>query len=276
MDTNEASADETYYVNSLDGLLGESRVPNKSSSAIVAYHGARSSAVLLLFALIPFAAAIQVTQSKSYASIPLNCQPGVQNQYPENATAGQTIVITTTVASACVTDYTEVIVNILPPNSSEILSTAPASPAINTVTAPATGGPWSLIVQVLWNNYPTGGTIAIFQTTITINIYGPTAISTVTSRTVASTKLTSSTIATGSAVFTVIPYSTVIPATSLATTSVSPTITSKFTFNTPSTLPSNLSSNIPQFTWQESAGALILVVVAILLVGIFALKRRRR
>jgi len=258
-------------------LLGESKVTNKASSIIVGYHGARLSAVLLLFALIPLAAAIQVTQSKGYASIPLNCQPGVQNQYPENATAGQTIVITTTVTSACVTDYTEVIVNILPPNSSEILSTAPASPAINTVTAPATGGPWILIVQVLWNNYPTGGTIAIFQTTITIKIYGPSAISTVTSHTVSSTKFTSSTIATSSAVFTVIPYSTVIQATSLTSTSGPPTITSKFTFSTPSTLPSNLSSNIPQFTREESTGALILVVVVIiLLVGIFVLKRRRR
>ncbi|HXZ91116.1 MAG TPA: hypothetical protein VEG61_08635, partial [Candidatus Dormibacteraeota bacterium] len=109
---------------------------------------------------------------------------------------------------------------------------------------------------------------------ITIKIYGPLAISTVTSHTVSATKFTSSTIATSSAVFTVIPYSTVIQATSFTNTSVSPTIASKF--NTPSTLPFNLSSNIPQFTWQESAGALILVVVVILLVGIFGLKRRRR
>lgn len=145
------------------------------------------SAVLLLFALIPLGATIQVTQNKSYASIPLNYQPGVQNQYPVNATTGQKIVIITTVTSspcafACVTDYNEVIVNVLLPNSSVTLSTAPASPAINTVTAPATGGPWSLIVQVLWIDYPTGGTMAIFQTTITIKIIGPLTISTVTSQ----------------------------------------------------------------------------------------------
>jgi len=102
-------------------------------------------------------------------------QPGVQNQYPENAAAGQKIVIITTVTSSacallCVTDYNGVIVNILLPNSSDILSTSPASPAINTVTAPATGGPWSLIVQVLWIDPPTGGTMAIFQTAVTIKI----------------------------------------------------------------------------------------------------------
>jgi hypothetical protein len=133
------------------------------------------SVVLLLFALTPLAATIQVTLNKSYAPTPLNSQPGVQNQYPENATPGEKIVIITTVTSsfcafACVTDYNEVIVNILLPNSSVILSTASASPAINAVTAPATGGPWSLIVQVLWIDYPTGGTMATFQTTITIKI----------------------------------------------------------------------------------------------------------
>lgn len=133
------------------------------------------------------AATIQVTQNKSYASIPLNYQPGVQNQYPENATAGQKITIITTVTSSscaveCVTDYNEVIVNILLPKTSVTLSTAPASPAVNTVTAPATGGPWRLIVQVLWINYPTGGTIATFQTTMTIKIIGPSTISTVASQ----------------------------------------------------------------------------------------------
>jgi len=102
-------------------------------------------------------------------------QPGVQNQYPGSAAAGRKIVIITTVTSSpcallCVTDYDEVIVNILLPNSSEILSTAPASPATNTVTAPATRGPWSLVVQVLWMDPPYGGTMAIFQTTITIKI----------------------------------------------------------------------------------------------------------
>ena len=178
-------------------MLGESKITNKSSSIIAGYHGARLSAVLLLFALIPLAAAIQVTQSKSYASTPLNSQPAVQNQYPQNAPAGQKIVIITTVtnsscALACVTDYDEVIVNILLPNSSDILSTAPASPAVNTVTAPATGGPWSLIVQVLWIDPPTGGTIAMFQTTIMIKIIGPLTISRVTSRTVSSAGFTSS------------------------------------------------------------------------------------
>jgi len=81
------------------------------------------------------------------------------------------------VTSACVPVYNQVIVNILPPNSSEILSTAPASPAINTVTAPAKDGTWSLIVQVLWNDPPTGGTFEIFQTTIAIKIYGTLASS---------------------------------------------------------------------------------------------------
>lgn len=120
-----------------------------------------------------------VTQNNSNASTHLYSQPNVQNQYPENAAAGQKIVVNTTVTSsfcafACVTDYNVVIVRILLPNSSVILSTAPASPAaINTVTAPATGGPWSLIVQVLWLDDTDGGITAIYQTTITINIHGP-------------------------------------------------------------------------------------------------------
>ena len=208
--------------------------------------------------------------------MPLNCEPGVQNQYPENALAGQSIEIITTITSACVSSdyYTEVIVNILPPNSSVILSTAPASPAINTVTAPATGGPWSLIVQVLWNNYPTGGTVAIFQTTIAIQINGPLTISTITSRTVSSTKFTSSRIAATSTVFS---YSAVTSLKNFTSTSVPATTTNKSTFNTPSTLPSNLLSNIPSYTWRDSTRVLILAVVVILLVVcIFALKRRRR
>jgi len=111
-------------------------------------------------------------QNKSYAPIPLGCQPGVQNEYPANANAGQKILITTTVTSPCASDYyvTQIIVNILLPNSSLILSTAPASPAINTVTAPTTGGPWHLVVQVLWNGPPSSGTFETFQTTITIEI----------------------------------------------------------------------------------------------------------
>ena len=256
-------------------MLGESKV-TKKSSVIVCCYDARLSAVLLLLALIPLAATIQVTQNESYASMPLNCEPGVQNQYPENALAGQSIEIITTVTSACVSSdyYTEVIVNILPPNSSVILSTAPASPAINTVTAPATGGPWSLIVQVLWNNYPTGGTVAIFQTTITIQINGPLTISTITSRTVSSTKLTSSRMAATSTVFS---YSAVTSLKNFTSTSVPATTTNKSTFNTPSTLPSNLLSNIPSYTWRDSTRVLILAVVVILLVVcIFALKRRRR
>jgi hypothetical protein len=238
------------------------------------------SAVLLLFALIPLAATIQASQN-SYASTPLNCQPGVQNQYPETANSGQKIVIITTVTSACVTEYNEVIVNILLPNTSRILSTAPASPAINTVTAPATGGPWSLIVQVLWIYYYSGGTMAIFQTTITIKINGPLASSTVTSRTASSTKFTSSRIAASSSVkvssSTVLSYSTVISSKNFTSTNVSSTITNKSTFNTSSTLPSNPFSNILPYIWQHSTGALILAVVVILLIaGIFALKRRRR
>lgn len=133
------------------------------------------SAVLLFFALIPLGATIYPNQSRGYAPIPLSCQPGVQNEYPANAPAGHRIDINTTVTSACIADWAtqyiaQIIVNILRPNSSVILSTAPASPAINTVTAPAAGGPWSLIVQVLWIATPSGGTLEIFQTTITINI----------------------------------------------------------------------------------------------------------
>ena len=133
------------------------------------------SAVLLFFVLIPLGATVQPNQIGSYASIPLSCQPGVQNEYPETALAGHAVVIVTTVTSACIADWAtqyvaQIIVNILRPNSSVILSTAPASPATNTVTAPTTGGPWSLIVQVLWNATPSGGTLEIFQTTITINI----------------------------------------------------------------------------------------------------------
>lgn len=162
---------------SLGWLLGESEVTNRYSLVVDGYHGAHLSVVLLLFALIPLAATTQVIPNKSYTSIPLYSQPGVYIGYPENATAGQKIVIITNVTSSfcallCVTDYNRVIVNILLPNSSAILSTAPASPAINTVTAPATGGPWNLTVQVLWIDYPTGGTKAMFQTTITIKIIG--------------------------------------------------------------------------------------------------------
>jgi hypothetical protein len=127
----------------------------------------------LFFALIPLAAGVIVTQNTSYASTPLNCQPGVQNQYPETATPGQEIAIVTTVTSSCVGPdvvVTQVVVNILPLNSAEILSTALASPAVNTVTAPAKAGPWSLVVQVFWNGYPTSGNFETFQTTITIKI----------------------------------------------------------------------------------------------------------
>ena len=113
---------------------------------------------------------VHVAQSMSSALAPSSCQPGVENQYPESVNPGQEIMINTTVTSACVSLFDEVIVNILLPNSSVILSTAPASPAVNTVRAPARGGPWSLIVQVLWNDPPTGGTFEIFQTTIIINI----------------------------------------------------------------------------------------------------------
>ena len=262
-------------------MLGESKAANKPSPVMGGYRGARLPAVLVLFALIPLAATIQVAQNVSYASIPLNGQPGVQNQYPENATAGRKIVITTTVTSGpcaveCVTDYTEVIVNILLPNTSVILSTAPASPAVNTVTAPATGGPWSLTVQVLWINYPTDGTLATFQTTITIQIIGPLPISKTTISTVSSSKFTSSRLAASStesysaatsvtvSSSAVIPYSTAI-SSSFTSTSVAP-----------STLPFNPFSNILPYIQQNSTGALILgVLVILLLVGVFVLKRRR-
>jgi len=131
------------------------------------------SVVLLLLALMPCVSAIRVTRNESYASIASNCQPSVQNQYPVNATVGQEVVIITTVASGCVgpdVTISQVIVNILPPESSEILSTAPASPAVNMITAPTTIGPWSLVVQVFWNGNPTSGNFELFQTTITILI----------------------------------------------------------------------------------------------------------
>jgi len=75
------------------------------------------------------AATVQPTQNTGYASTPLNYQPGVQNQYPPNATAGKKITIVTTVTSSscaveCVTDYNEVVVKILLPNTSVTLSTA--------------------------------------------------------------------------------------------------------------------------------------------------------
>jgi hypothetical protein len=121
---------------------------------------------------------VSVAATNSQGSAPSNCQPGVQISYPKNASVGESVVITTTVTSACVPLYDQVIVNILPPNSSEILSTTPASPAVNTVTAPEADGPWHLVVQVLWNDPPTSGTFEIFQTTITIKITGTPATST--------------------------------------------------------------------------------------------------
>jgi len=133
------------------------------------------SVVLLLLALIPLASAIRVTRNESYESMPSKCQPSVQNQYPATATARHKIVIITTVTSACVgpdVSISQVIVNILPVNSSEILSTAPASPAINAVTAPTKAGPWTLVVQVFWNGTPGSGNLEMYQTTITIKILG--------------------------------------------------------------------------------------------------------
>jgi len=134
-----------------------------------------STVVILLFALVPLASAVQVPHNESYTSPPTSCQPGVQNEYPANATAGQKIVIVTTVTNGCVgpdVTISQVIVNILLPNSSEILSTAIASPAINTVTARGTSGPWNLIVQIFWNGYPASGNYEMFETTITIKIIG--------------------------------------------------------------------------------------------------------
>ena len=131
------------------------------------------SLVLLLLAFTPLISAIHVTGDETYSSKPSECQPGVQIKYPANATVEEKIVILTTVTSACIgpdVSVSQVIVNILRPGSSEILSTAPASPATNEVTAPKTIGPWTLIVQVLWNGTPTSGILETFQTTITINI----------------------------------------------------------------------------------------------------------
>jgi len=105
---------------------------------------------------------------------PLNCEPSVTNQYPANATAGERIVIVTTVTSGCVGPdvvVSRVIVNILPQNSSEILSTDAAIPsAVNFVTAPTRAGPWSLVVQVFWSGYPASGNFEEYQTTIVIKI----------------------------------------------------------------------------------------------------------
>ena len=95
----------------------------------------------------------------------------MQNSYPMNATAGRDIIIITSITNVCVPDINQTIVNILLPNTSQILSTAPASPAINEVIAPDTAGPWSLVVQVLLINYPLGGTVSLFQEQITIIIY---------------------------------------------------------------------------------------------------------
>jgi len=131
------------------------------------------SLVLLLLASAPLVSAIRVSGAESYASKPSNCQPGVQNEYPVNATVGEKVVIITTVTSACIgpdVSVAQVIVNILRPGSSEILSTAPATPATNEVTAPRTIGPWTLIVQVFWNGNPASGNLETFQTTITITI----------------------------------------------------------------------------------------------------------
>jgi len=247
------------------------------SSLISGYHGAYLSAVLLLFALVPLAATIQVTHNESYALASSSCQ-AVQNQYPNTATAGHQIVIITTVSSACVTDYNEVIVNILLPNTSQILSTASATngPATNTVTAPATGGPWNLVVQVSWINYPTAGTLAMYQTTITIMINGPSAISKVTSTTASSTRLISSTRTSS----TVLSYSTLTSVQVVSSTVIpySLTNTSESTIITSSILLSNSSSNNPFYSWLNSPFALILAValVALLVVGVFVLRRRRR
>lgn len=172
----QTSPDQTFYSTSVEKVLGESKVTIKPF--VIGDYGARLSAVLLFFALIPLAAAIQMPQSNVFPSISLYIPPGVQNQYPVNATRGHRIVIVTTVTSAacallCITDYNQVIVNVLLPNSSVILSTALANPAAaNTVTAPATPGPWHLVVQVLWNDPVAGGTMAVYQTTITIKILG--------------------------------------------------------------------------------------------------------
>ena len=257
------------------------------SSLTVGHHGARFSALLLLFVLVPLAATIQVPQTQGYASVPLNCQPGVQNQYPVNATARQKIVIITTVSSACVYNYDQVIVNILLPNTSDLLSTGPASPATNTVTAPAYGGPWSLVVQVFWNDYPTGGTIEVFQTTITIKIIGPLA-PTVTTTTAPYIQVTSSRTVAGSTASysaatavtvsssTFSPFSIVI-SKSVTSTSASPIPTSESMSSTPSSIPSNQFWNILPFARLGSTGAVILaVVVVLLLVGVFVLKRRHK
>ena len=244
----------------------------KDESSVISGYHRTCLLVLLLFVLFPLAT-VQVTHSESYALASSSCQ-AAQNQYPNTATAGHQIVIITTVSSTCVTyDYNEVIVNILLPNTSRILSTASATngPATNTVTAPATGGIWNLVVQVLWINYPEAGTLGMYQITITIIVNGPSAISKVTSTTASSTRFISSTKTSS----TVLSYSTL---SSVQVVSSSPTSTSESTFITSSILLSNSSSNNPFYSWLNSPFTLILAVAlgALLVVGVFVLRRRRR
>ncbi|HUK27488.1 MAG TPA: hypothetical protein VLV31_03615 [Candidatus Acidoferrales bacterium] len=244
------------------------------------YHGTRFLALLLLFAVIPLTAITQLPLGHGFSSGPSNCTPGVQNQYPSNATARAKIVIVTTVSSACVYNYNQIAVNILLPNTSDILSMALASPATNTVTAPPYGGPWTLVVQIFWNDYPTGGIIEVYQTTITIKILGPKPEAPTTA-TAPYTQYVSIKTSTGSYSTTVLSATTsTFSPFSLAvsksfTSSAAEATSSQAVFSTsPSVSSSSQSWSILSLQSFVSVGAVLLVVAVVIIVGTIVLRRR--
>jgi len=113
----------------------------------------------------------------------------MQNSYPAKAASGQEIVITTTITNVCLStlDHTQVIVDIMLPNTSVTLLSAVATPAVNNIRAPQVGGSWTLDVVVSFNDYPLTGTLTSFQNTIIIYNIGPLASSTTKSSTVSAT-----------------------------------------------------------------------------------------
>lgn len=130
----------------------------------------RVSCLFLVFAVIPLTVPLHSTLTQVYPSDLLNCQPSMKNQYPKNATVGQMIIITTIITRVCIVNYNEVIINILLPDTSIILSTSPANPAVNKIRAPNNAGPLVLVVQALFIYYPSDGITALFQNVITIEI----------------------------------------------------------------------------------------------------------
>ena len=251
--------------------------PNRSLP-LAKYGGSRFLALLLLFAIIPLAASIQLPLGQGFALGPSNCKPGVQIQYPVNATSGAKIVIVTTVSSACVYNYNQIAVNILLPNTSVILSMALASPATNTVTAPPYGGLWSLVVQIFWNDYPTGGIIEVYETTITIKILGPRPEATTTT-TAPYTQYVPIKTSTGpySTTYVSVTSSTFSPfslAVSKSVTSNVELVSSQPTYSTPTTVLSSSSRSILPFASLVLVGSML--IVAAVAVGILILRRRRR